>query len=95
LVGIHKPEAQAKVIFAFEKLFACASGLSNPAKPVGQGYDPPADPGEPGIASGSLASTWETGGVDFSNALAIEDEPEEEDEPDDDESLVPAVPGGP
>jgi len=42
-----------------------------------------------------LASTWEAGGIDFSNALAIEDEPEEEDEPDDDESLVPAVPGGP
>ena len=40
-------------------------------------------------------STWETGGIDFSNALAIEGEPEEEDEPDDDESLVPAVPGGP
>jgi len=89
LVGIHKPEAQAKVILAFEKPFACASGLSNPAKPVGQGDDPPADPAEPGIASGSLASTWETGGIDFSNAFPIEDEP------DDDESLVPAVPGGP
>jgi len=36
-----------------------------------------------------LDSTWEAGGIDFSNALAIEDEP------DDDESLVPAVPGGP
>jgi hypothetical protein len=36
-----------------------------------------------------LASTWETGGIDFSNEFAIEDEP------DDDESPVPAVPGGP
>jgi len=42
-----------------------------------------------------LASTWEAGGIDFSNALAIEGEPEEEDEPDDDESPVLAVPGGP
>jgi hypothetical protein len=63
--------------------------LDRQHKPVGQGDDPPADPAEPGIASGSLASTWETGGIDFSNAFPIEDEP------DDDESLVPAVPGGP
>jgi len=63
--------------------------LYTQGKPVGQGYDPPADPAEPGIASGSLASTWETGGIDFSDVFPIEDEP------DDDESLVPAVPGGP
>jgi len=69
--------------------------LDRQRKHVGQGDDPPADPAEPGIASGSLASTWEAGGIDFSNALAIEGEPEEEDEPDDDESPVLAVPGGP
>jgi hypothetical protein len=36
-----------------------------------------------------LASTWEAGGIDFSIASAIEEEP------DDDESSVLAVPGGP
>jgi hypothetical protein len=59
------------------------------ASTSGQGDDPPADPAEPGIASGSLASTWETGGIDFSIAFPIADEP------DDDESPVPVVPGGP
>jgi hypothetical protein len=52
-----------------------------------QGYEPPVVPPEPG-ASGSLARTFEAGGIDFSIESAIVPEPCND-------GSAPEVPGGP